>query len=198
MTTNHTNGQESLREAAASLLDALPKCRCDVAYTCRELLDPDCRYHDYDQEASALKSALTTEAAELRGKLEAAEQSEEAVQIKLQTLLAGGHGETCGCSYDRPNDICMHHSPALVAATNETAELRAEVGRLRGAVELCNRYFTGCAKAWLANEGRLVNDNGNAYVQSEGLDDLANQAGEAVVAALAPTPSVRETEEPRS
>lgn len=38
---------------------------------------------------------------------------------QLRALLAGV--ATCGCSYDRPGDVCMYHSPALVKA-----ESRAE------------------------------------------------------------------------
>ena len=68
----------------------------------------------------AAASTLTAQAAALV----AAERQSEALMAKLQPLLAA-HG-TCGCSYDTPDDLCMHHSPQLVAATAraEAAEER--------------------------------------------------------------------------
>jgi multidrug resistance efflux pump len=48
------------------------------------------------------------------------EESDEAMNAKIRSLSAH---ETCGCSYDYPNDICMHHSPRLVEALTRLAQL---------------------------------------------------------------------------
>lgn len=41
--------------------------------------------------------------------------------------------DTCACSWDRPGDLCHHHSPKLAAAEAENARLRARVEELDGA-----------------------------------------------------------------
>lgn len=48
----------------------------------------------------------------------------EALDMKVSALTAHA---TCGCSYDHKDDICMHHSPKLVRALTEIAELRKQL-----------------------------------------------------------------------
>jgi hypothetical protein len=47
----------------------------------------------------------------------------EALHEKLDALAPHG---TCACAYDRPDDVCNHHSPKLVAAEARCRELEAE------------------------------------------------------------------------
>ncbi|KMO32511.1 hypothetical protein VQ02_23490 [Methylobacterium variabile] len=48
------------------------------------------------------------------------EQAIMALEAKISSLAPHG---SCACSYDRPGDVCMHHSPALAAAQAENARL---------------------------------------------------------------------------
>ena len=40
--------------------------------------------------------------------------------------LAVGENALCGCSYDRPSDVCAMHAPALKKALEENAALQAQ------------------------------------------------------------------------
>jgi hypothetical protein len=61
---------------------------------------------------------LTSKLTAAESRAEEAERSEEAMSEKVRSLAPHG---TCACSYDKPGDVCMHHSPQLVEA-----EARAE------------------------------------------------------------------------
>jgi hypothetical protein len=50
---------------------------------------------------------------EARADQKAAEDQNDALHVKLRALAPHG---SCACSYDSPDDVCMHHSPALSAA----------------------------------------------------------------------------------
>lgn len=67
---------------------------------------------------------VRAELAEAQADQRAAEDSNDALNVKLHTLAPHG---SCACSYDKPGDVCLHHSPALATATAEAASLRAEV-----------------------------------------------------------------------
>lgn len=73
--------------------------------------------------ALAAHQQVTAERDEARKDQKAAEDSNDALNVKLHALAPHG---SCACSYDKPGDVCMHHSPALTAATSELARLRAE------------------------------------------------------------------------
>ena len=67
----------------------------------------------HDTVSAVRKRLLLDEAA---SRLEALEAEAEALAQKC-SALAVAHGPlTCGCSYDRPDDICAAHSPQLMAA----------------------------------------------------------------------------------
>lgn len=51
----------------------------------------------------------------------ALERSCTAMDLKIRSLSVH---ETCGCSYDQPGDVCLHHSPKLVDVEAERCELR--------------------------------------------------------------------------
>lgn len=66
---------------------------------------------------------IITGRAALAPRLEALERIKEALEAEAQALdrkcsaLSVAHGPlSCGCSYDRPEDICAAHSPQLMAA----------------------------------------------------------------------------------
>ena len=48
-------------------------------------------------------------------------ESHDAIEVKLKALSPH---ESCACSYDREGDVCLHHSPALVAVTAERDSVR--------------------------------------------------------------------------
>jgi hypothetical protein len=54
----------------------------------------------------------------------------EALDAKIKALALHG---TCGCSYDAPDDVCLHHSPKLVAAAARIAALET---LLQGGIDL--------------------------------------------------------------
>lgn len=64
---------------------------------------------------------------ELEAERDEANVSCEALAAKVRSLSAH---ESCGCSVDRPDDLCMHHSPQLTAAQARIAELEAACGVL--------------------------------------------------------------------
>lgn len=67
-----------------------------------------------------LNAHLETRVKDLRKQYEEAEAGEEALHEKLKSLAPHG---TCGCSLDKKDDICFHHSPQLRAKEQEVAEL---------------------------------------------------------------------------
>ena len=58
-----------------------------------------------EQENDRLKQAIA----------ELAENAETIAALELKLKALAPH--TCGCSYDKPGDMCMHHSPRLAQAT---------------------------------------------------------------------------------
>lgn len=67
---------------------------------------------------------------EARADQKAAEDSNDAIDAKLNALTPHG---SCACSYDRPGDVCLHHSPAL-------ADAEARVAVLEGALKPFSDY----------------------------------------------------------
>jgi hypothetical protein len=57
----------------------------------------------------------------LREKCERLEAENDALDQKVTSLSPHG---SCGCSYDRPGDLCMHHSPQLSNALTMVKMLR--------------------------------------------------------------------------
>jgi hypothetical protein len=83
----------------------------------------------------ALIPTLTAQAAALV----AAERDRDELQAQVNGLSAkcaslAPHGE-CACSYDTPDDLCLHHSPKLTAAESEVATLKARVAELEAGLE---------------------------------------------------------------
>ena len=60
------------------------------------------------------------EIADLRRQLAEAQEAAEALDAKVRALAPHG---TCGCSYDRPGDLCMHHSPQITALRSRVETL---------------------------------------------------------------------------
>lgn len=65
-----------------------------------------------------------------------------ALETKVEALAPHG---TCGCSYDDPDDLCMHHSPQMVKALAEAkrqtweAAFKAQCPRCRDGEPLIGR-----------------------------------------------------------
>ena len=91
-------------------------------------------YLDYVEDAGKLIAGplapiladlqrVTAERDEAQADQKAAEDSNDALNEKLHALAPHG---SCACSYDKPGDVCLHHSPALAAAEARAAQLQAE------------------------------------------------------------------------
>lgn len=65
--------------------------------------------------------------AELEAELKSLAIADSAFDAKLKALSAH---ETCACSYDKPEDVCMHHSPRVMALESELAKAREITGKL--------------------------------------------------------------------
>lgn len=65
--------------------------------------------------------------------LEEYEAQIAALKAKVGALSAHG---ACGCSYDKPDDLCMHHSPQLVSKSAEIGCLIGLLGVAVGASEI--------------------------------------------------------------
>ena len=63
------------------------------------------------------------------------EETIAALERKVASLAPH---ETCACSYDRPEDMCLHHAPEIVRLREAVAALQAQVGDLE-------RDTKGCA-----------------------------------------------------
>lgn len=110
-----------LREAATSIRD--DGTPAQVGMTAEECDD-----------AADLITALQTRITALQTRAETAERErDEAYEMadahekKWRSLTVH---ETCACSYDHPEDVCMHHSPQLASAEAEAANLRKRVEML--------------------------------------------------------------------
>ena len=80
--------------------------------------------HDNEMLTSALNIRT--------GELAEANASVEALEAKVKSLSAH---EICACSYDKPGDVCEHHSPQLAKAQERIAELKAALANLVAAAE---------------------------------------------------------------
>lgn len=89
-------------------------------------------------------AATRAERDQARSDQKAAEDSNDALLEKVRSLAAH---ETCACSYDHPGEVCMHHSPALLRAQEEAAQLRA---RLQEAEQAAEAMRDACLKAALS------------------------------------------------
>jgi hypothetical protein len=79
-----------------------------------------------DELAAKLAEALSRDATrelllkEAQANCDESDELLDAQKAKLDALAPHG---TCACSVDKPGDLCMHHSPQLVAANAEIARL---------------------------------------------------------------------------
>ena len=76
--------------------------------------------------------ALEAERDALKARVAELEQSDnEAIKAPTEKVASLSAHETCACSIDTPEDVCMHHSPEVMRLIARVAELEAEVERLR-------------------------------------------------------------------
>jgi len=73
------------------------------------------------------RALLLNEIDALRQELAEAHASNDALNAKIKTLSVH---ETCACSYDRPDDVCMHHSPQLAASAERSRKLEEVLIRI--------------------------------------------------------------------
>jgi len=65
------------------------------------------------------------------------------------------------------------------------AHLIAAAPDLYEACKATDKYFMACLNAWAANDGKLVDNKGNAIAEADGLDELADWAALLINKALA-------------
>ena len=111
------SGEGAVRDACAAALRALADERDALQKNIKNYVEAARREHDRHVAEIA---KLEAECDALRKERDAARESEEALEAKLKALAP----HTCGCSYDKPDDLCLHHSPQLAAALAQVAELR--------------------------------------------------------------------------
>lgn len=78
---------------------------------------------------------MSDEITTLRSQLERVTQERDEALRHVEFLQEKVAGEDCACSYDRPDDVCLTHSPLLERAVKERDEALAEVARLRAWIE---------------------------------------------------------------
>jgi len=92
-------------------------------------------YGDLDADENLIDRCKKAEAEveRLKAEVELYRQSDEALHAKFDEC-PHKHDGPCGCSYDRPGDVCLVHSPKLREAEAELAALRARCERLEAPV----------------------------------------------------------------
>lgn len=122
--------------------------------------------HDAEQALDTSRKqvrGLEAENARLRAELAAATEHEEALDAKLGSLTPHG---TCGCSYDKAGDLCLHHSPLLAKASAE--------------LETAHQAGWANAQRLLAATNRAE----QAEAREAGLRDICDEACEDLLASL--------------
>jgi hypothetical protein len=76
---------------------------------------------------------LRAEVARLKEELAEYEKHDAARDEKIRSLTTY-HGLGCACSYDNVDDVCEHHSPKLMALTQQLAAANGRVEMLREAL----------------------------------------------------------------
>lgn len=87
-------------------------------------------------------------------------------------------GQDCDKWYVLGGGFELVHMPKL------TALLVAAAPDLLASCDKAAVYFYACSKAWAANNGSLIADDGRPIVEAEGLDQLCDTACESVFAAI--------------
>jgi hypothetical protein len=104
----------------------------------------------------------------------------ECYEQKLKALAPHG---TCACSYDHPNDKCMHHSPKIAELEAEFAKKRETVAiEAQSAIEELRQSYDleiASLKAQLVTSQQAVMDASTMY---NDLSETARELLEALVA----------------
>jgi hypothetical protein len=82
---------------------------------------------------------LRAEVASLKEERDEHEKHDAARDEKIR-ILTTYHGLGCACSYDSVDDVCEHHSPKLMALTQQLAAANGRVEMLQKALEYGKRY----------------------------------------------------------
>ena len=100
--------------------------------------------------------------------------SETVLALTAKVASLSAH-ETCGCSVDTPEDICMHHSPEVMWLRKRVAELEAEVARLQ-VVELPEiNNHPKARKMWNLGLATLGGKGYKWSKEAQALVDLLNE-----------------------
>lgn len=75
---------------------------------------------DFRWPSSAIFIARAVESRLAPPSVEALNTQIDALNLKLDSLAPHG---TCGCSYDAPNEVCLHHAPEVTRLTKEVERL---------------------------------------------------------------------------
>lgn len=113
--------------------------------------DSETKMEEAESNAAALREAAA--------RIEEAEAEVEALDQKCRALSVAHGPKTCGCSYDRQDDICAAHSPKLLAALARIEALEKAAAPFMAAAHVLNdnavngnyELFAGvCARDLLA------------------------------------------------
>lgn len=118
------------RAVADALCNVLPPAPEAIAWTWRD--KNDCDYIDMDEaHARDLAADLGATVIPLYATPPSASARIAKLEAHVEELRQKNSSEDCACSYDKPGDVCLGHSPALAAAKGRIAELEAEIAALR-------------------------------------------------------------------
>jgi hypothetical protein len=98
---------------------------------------------------------LRAEVARLKEELAEYEKHDAARDEKIRSLTTY-HGLGCACSYDNVDDVCEHHSPKLMALTQQLAAAKEYAERLRDAIEPVIRISDRKHDAWDAAKAAIA------------------------------------------
>jgi len=109
-----------LREAVARWLES------EVGFYVSEASEKAGQFCGPSGPIASELARLTERAEKAEADQAAAEEHADALNAKLAALAPHS---TCACSYDKPGDVCAHHSPALAAAEAKLTTLKAAAAR---------------------------------------------------------------------
>lgn len=127
---------------------------------------PETLAHSMAQSLLRENESLRAEVASLKEELAEYEKHDAARDEKIRNLTTY-HGLGCACSYDSVDDVCEHHSPKLMALTQQLAAAKDEANTARVEAE-CLAASCKSATEQLAAANGLVSSWWAALMEAAG------------------------------
>ena len=119
--------------------------------------------------------AATARIAEVEAERDEWVKTAEAFEAKWQAICTAprNDGGTCACSYDAPGEVCLYHSPKLVAATARAETAERKLKAAREALRQAYDDTPGWAAGWVRHKkrGSIYAVVGTASLQTVGSID---------------------------